>query len=86
MDLPLTDIKMPVLFVHNQHDGCIYSLLKDLKPVIAKMKKGGIATDLILVASKEIKSKPCDALSPHGFLGIEDKVIGEIVSWIINSL
>jgi hypothetical protein len=29
------------------------------------------------------KSKdPCMAMTPHGFLGIEDKVIGAISGWI----
>ncbi len=86
LDLQLTEIKVPVLFVHNQNDGCKHTRLKDVKPVVAQMKKGGVATDLILVTSKAKKSKPCKALSPHGFLGIEDKVVGEIVSWIKNIL
>jgi hypothetical protein len=28
------------------------------------------------------RSKPCDALSAHGYLGIEDKVVAAVAGWI----
>jgi hypothetical protein len=27
-------------------------------------------------------SAPCDALSPYGYLGIEESVIGKIIDWV----
>ena len=38
--------------------------------------------ELILVDSTAIQSAPCEALSPHGYLGIEGSVIQRIAAWI----
>jgi hypothetical protein len=38
--------------------------------------------DLILVQSSDIRSPPCEAMSPHGFLGIEPQVVQRVAEWI----
>jgi hypothetical protein len=38
--------------------------------------------EVVLVASDQIQSDPCEALSPHGFLGIEPAVVHRISDWI----
>ena len=38
--------------------------------------------ELILVESSQIQSEPCEALSPHGYLGIEAMVVQRIADWI----
>ena len=35
-----------------------------------------------LVQRCQIQSRPCDALSPHGFFGIEPMVVWRIADWI----
>lgn len=81
-DVPLEQITVPVLFVHNRADICAATRLSDVEPVVARLKKAGIAVDLILVESREIISHPCRAQSPHGFLGIEPDVVARISAWI----
>lgn len=81
--LPLASIKVPVLFVHNRHDGCKFTQLQGVERVVAKMKALGVNTGLIIVESTRQQVKnPCVALTPHGFLGIEAAVIGKIAQWI----
>ncbi len=87
LDVSLNTIKIPVLFVHNSLDACPYTQLADTKPIVARMNKAGVKTDLILVASKKKEStNDCRARTPHGFLGIEAKVILKIAAWIRGKL
>jgi hypothetical protein len=37
---------------------------------------------VILVSSRAIRGDPCEALSPHGYLGIEGAVVRQMASWI----
>lgn len=85
--LPLTSIQVPVLFLHNRNDRCKFTQLSGVKPIVAHMKKAGIATDLVVVKSNRTKlNNPCKALTRHGFLGIEKQVVGKIAAWIRVSL
>ena len=38
--------------------------------------------EIIYVESHQIQSDPCEALSPHGYLGIEADVVQRIADWI----
>lgn len=71
-------IPSPVLFVHHVDDGCAYTphasarRLADRFPLISV--SGGPAP----------QSKPCEALSAHGFLGKEAETVGAIVKWMLK--
>ncbi len=41
------------------------------------------AKELVPVSSTEAKSQPCEALAPHGYLGIETQVVGIMADWIL---
>lgn len=74
-------IPVPVLFVHNRNDGCFVSPPAGVTALIARFPPGADVTR-IDVASDESMSDPCEALSPHGYLGIETEVAGKIVAWM----
>ena len=40
------------------------------------------AKALIAVSGGTLRSAPCDALSPHGYYGIEGQVVPPIAAWI----
>ena len=81
-EMYLDQIKIPTLVVANEDDECrhtppegaddIAAMLTASKKVEVKMFSGG--DDPI--------SKPCRALSYHGFLGIEDDVVSHISDFI----
>lgn len=81
-DMDLKRITIPTLVVANTDDGCrktppegakeIASMLTNSKKVEVKMFSGG---DTPI-------SKPCKAMSYHGFLGIEDEVVNYISEFI----
>jgi pimeloyl-ACP methyl ester carboxylesterase len=79
--VPLGEIRVPTLIVHNRRDGCVSSPFAQAEPALAALTAAP-AKELIAVTSSAERSAPCEAKSPHGYLGIEDQVVGLIVAWI----
>ncbi len=76
-------ITRPVLMVHHADDGChattytgaeatCRALVKSPRRYFIKVKGG----------DKPISKNPCQALSAHGFLGVERETVGVIVDWM----
>lgn len=73
-----SSIPVPLLFVHHVDDGCDYTphteakRLADRYPVISV--SGG----------SPAQSKPCEAMSPHGFIGREADTVDAIARWMLK--
>jgi pimeloyl-ACP methyl ester carboxylesterase len=73
-----SSIPVPLLFVHHVDDGCDYTpysaakRLADRYPVVSV--SGGLPP----------QSKPCEAMSPHGFLGREVDAVEAIAKWMLK--
>jgi hypothetical protein len=74
-------IAVPALVVANSGDTCQLSAPADAPGLLAAMPASP-RKELILVDSSAIQSEPCEAMSPHGYLGIEASVIQRIAAWI----
>jgi alpha-beta hydrolase superfamily lysophospholipase len=74
-------IRVPVLIVHNKDDGCAVSPYTGAEPFKARLASAP-STTLIVVSGGTSRSAPCEAMSPHGYLGLEDQVVPRIVDWI----
>lgn len=74
-------IAAPALVVANRGDTCPVSPPEDAPRVAAAMTRAA-KKEVVLFDSSEIRSAPCEAMSPHGYLGIEREVVGRIVGWI----
>lgn len=77
----LEQIKVPVLVVHNRDDGCRESPFGDTAAAMARIQQARVK-ELLAVSGGSSRSAPCDALSPHGYYGIEDQVMPAIIAWI----
>lgn len=77
----LEQIKVPTLVVHNRDDGCRASPFGDTASAMARMQQARVK-ELLAVSGGSLRSGPCDALSPHGYYGIEDQVVPAIIAWI----
>jgi hypothetical protein len=77
----LEQITVPILVVHNHDDGCRESPFGDTAIAIARMQQARVK-ELLAVSGGSLRSGPCDALSPHGYYGIEDQVMPAIIAWI----
>jgi pimeloyl-ACP methyl ester carboxylesterase len=74
-------IAAPALIVANRGDRCPVSPPEDAPRIAAAMTRAA-KKEVVLFDSSEIRSAPCEAMSPHGYLGIEREVVGRIVGWI----
>jgi hypothetical protein len=75
-------ITLPTLFVHNKEDACpacAFSALPALMDRFVHARKKAL---IAVSGGSPPESDPCEALSRHGYLGIEDEVVGDIVRWI----
>lgn len=75
-------ITLPTLFVHNRDDACPLCAFAFVAPVMARFT-GAAKKELIAVSGGTTpQSAPCEALSRHGYIGIEDEVVGDVARWI----
>ncbi|HLY89302.1 MAG TPA: alpha/beta hydrolase [Acetobacteraceae bacterium] len=81
LSTPLGQIRMPVLVVHNHDDGCRFSPFSDTASSMALMTQAS-PKELLAVSGGSQRSDPCQALSPHGYYGIENQVVPSIIAWI----
>jgi pimeloyl-ACP methyl ester carboxylesterase len=79
--VPLDQIREPVLIVHNRDDTCGASPFAGATQAYT-MLGAASAKAFVPVSGGSLRSDPCGAMSPHGYLGIEDQVISPIVTWI----
>lgn len=80
--MPLDKLRVPVLVVHHEQDGCDHCPFKDV-PML--MEKIGHAPKKQLLAFKggENRGDPCEAFAYHGFNGLEREVVSQIAAWIL---
>jgi pimeloyl-ACP methyl ester carboxylesterase len=81
LDFDLAGIKIPVLVVHHEEDGCKVTPVSGARDIKAALT-GAKASELIVVTGGDSGGEPCKGKSHHGFLGIENKVVDAIATWI----
>lgn len=80
--LDLDEIAVPTLFIHNREDGCQACPFHAVPAIVERLSHAP-RRELIAVSGGDTpRSSACEALSRHGFLGIEDEVVGDIARWI----
>jgi len=79
---PISDIEYPVLFVHHKDDGCKACQYRDALALSRKLKRSSRVDFISVEGGNEPQSGPCEALSAHGFFGIETQVVDAISNWI----
>ncbi len=81
--MPLNKIKIPVLVVHHEQDGCehcTYSLAPDMMGKFGNSPK----SQLLTFKGGENTGDPCEAMAYHGFNGLEREVVAQTVAWIVT--
>lgn len=80
-EMPVEKLTIPVLVVHHKDDGCSHCGYEKAPLLLEKLtssrKKG-----LLTFEGGIDKGNPCEAMSHHGFNGLEKDVVGSIVSWM----
>lgn len=78
----LSQVQVPTLVVAHINDGCTVTPPEDRKVVKKRLVQSPRVQVLTFNGGSEPLSTPCQALSFHGFFGIEPKVVRAIGKWI----
>lgn len=70
-------IRIPLLFVHHQDDGCRAT------PYREAQRLGSRYPLITVYGGKPPESAPCEPLSNHGFFGREAETVDAIAAWIL---
>ena len=81
-DFDLSRITIPTLITHHENDGC-----SKTKPEHVDGIKNGLVNapvvEMKMFSGGREQSKPCNAMSYHGYLGIEDEVVDAIATFVL---
>ncbi|WP_246327015.1 alpha/beta hydrolase [Burkholderia guangdongensis] len=81
-NMNLADIKIPVLVVHHEEDGCKYCPVSETDSLMRKLTQSPRA-NLMIVSGGMSQGDPCEAFGYHGFNGIEGAVVNAISAWML---
>lgn len=81
-DMPLETLKMPVLVVHHEQDGCRYCLFSDMPRLMGKLAALPRKELLTFTGGNNV-GDPCEARAYHGFNGLEAEVVARIAEWML---
>jgi len=80
--IPLAELRMPVLVVHHRADACAACPFDDTAALMQRFSAAPVAELIPVEGGTPPRSGPCEALSAHGYLGIEAPVVAAIGAWI----
>jgi dienelactone hydrolase len=81
--MSLEKIRIPVLVVHHQEDGCPSCAFSEVPALMEKLKNSP-RTQLLSFSGGENRGDPCEAFAYHGFNGLERDVVGKIAASMLG--
>lgn len=81
-DAKLKAIRQPVLLVHHKDDGCPVTPYKKARSFQRQLANAAAYELITIEGGVGNIGKPCGGKSPHGFLGLEARVVESITRWI----
>jgi len=81
--MELERLRIPVLVVHHEQDGCRFCLFRDMPALMHKLDAVPVK-ELIAVTGGESRGDPCTAFAYHGYNGIEREVVARVAGWIVS--
>jgi hypothetical protein len=81
--MELQTLRIPVLVVHHEGDGCWICSFRDMPALMHKLDAVPVK-ELIAVTGGVSSGDPCQAFAYHGYNGIEREVVARIAGWILS--
>ena len=80
----INTFKKPVLIVHHDKDECRVTKFSDLSKLSSKLNSNN-RNEVVIYSEGITQGDACQAMSHHGFNGIEQQVVSKIVDWVIKN-
>lgn len=81
-DFPLASVRVPVLVAAHKDDGCWATPASQADRIAEALSASPRKKVLMFEGGDPPRSEPCEALSQHGFIGIEKKVAAAIADFV----
>ncbi|MGE5539136.1 MAG: hypothetical protein ACM30I_10985 [Gemmatimonas sp.] len=75
-------ITLPVLVMHHRDDGCRVTPPADVPKLVESLKVSSRVTTVWITGGSEPQSEPCEALSRHGYIGVEREATTAMIDWM----
>ena len=79
--MPLESLRIPVLVVHHEQDGCSHCAFSQI-PVLMQKLEPLTKKQLLTFKGGANRGDACEAQSYHGFNGLENEVVAQTAGWI----
>lgn len=80
--MPLAKIRVPVLVVHHEQDGCTHCAFSDIPALMSKLTSTP-RSQLLSFKGGNNQGDACEAMAYHGFNGLEKDVVQQTAAWIV---
>jgi alpha/beta superfamily hydrolase len=80
--MPLGKLRIPVLVVHHEQDGCRYCSFNDVPNLMEKLS-GVPKKQVLSFKGGQNRGDPCESFAYHGFNGLDREVVAQIAAWIL---
>ncbi|MBT2323996.1 alpha/beta hydrolase [Variovorax paradoxus] len=80
--MPLGRLRIPVLVVHHEQDGCELCSFADVPALMAKLDNAP-RKQLLAFQGGANRGAACEAFAYHGFNGLERDVVTQTVAWML---
>ena len=81
--MPLGKLRIPVLVVHHEQDGCSHCAFSDIPALMNKLQHVP-RRELLSFNGGDEQGDPCEARGHHGFSGIEAQVVMRTAAWMLG--
>lgn len=79
--MPLETLRIPVLVVHHEMDGCEFCPFTEIPALMGKLHDTP-RSQLLTFTGGNDTGDACEAFAHHGFNGLEREVVQKIAAWI----
>ena len=80
--MALGKLRIPVLVVHHEQDGCRLCSFSDLPLLMDKLTNAPRKQLLTFKGGNNV-GDPCEAMAYHGFNGLEKDVVSQTAAWVL---
>ena len=81
--MPLEKIRVPVLVVHHEQDGCRLCPYSEIPSLMSKLRTSA-KHELLSLKGGDSRGDPCEGFAYHGYNGLENEVVTQIAAWVLG--
>ena len=82
----LASIRIPVLVLHHEQDGCEHCRPHEVPAIVKGLKNAPFKKLMMVNGGGNPTGDPCEAMRYHGFIGMEKEAVSMVTDWIKKPL